>query len=217
MDGFISHSDIVDTKQFTCSLSLSHVYQIDQSSPNVWRGVCAVTATDLEYVELSGSSALSAIGEPSGQPRGVSILTSSADGSLLATVDLLRPHILWIWSLGETPRLVMALIHESTVRQAVWHPEKTELLIATANSLVPAVRHWSPLRKPVIVKIPVARSDGGKYDIRRLAAAGSSEVSLFWAGSAEEYVLGHILQDDGTPRFEVVHTIAQMPSGSTVR
>lgn len=154
------------------------------------------------------------ITEPSGPPRGVSIMTFSSDGSLLASVDQARPNIVWIWALGAAPGLISALVHEHPVRQVVWHPSMTAFLITTANSFVAAAHYWSSTSDPVVVRIPVPCSESGKYDVRWLSS-GQDQDSRFWFGTPEDYVLGYIEDQGGIPQFKVVYSVhSKVPTGS---
>ncbi|KAL4909932.1 S25 ribosomal protein-domain-containing protein [Aspergillus multicolor] len=63
--------DLLGTKTFSCSSTLSHVLQIDQYSPSIWRERYASGGMALEYAEPSNSSAFLNLPEPTGTPRGV--------------------------------------------------------------------------------------------------------------------------------------------------
>ncbi|KAF5855375.1 hypothetical protein ETB97_009337 [Aspergillus alliaceus] len=193
--------DILRCRTFSCSTTLSHVFQIDDNSPSIWRERYATADGTLEYAESSSSSAFSITAESSGPPRGVSIMAFSFHGSLLATVDQTRPNIVWIWNLESAAVLVSALVHEHSVRQAVWHPSETQLLIVTANSAPAAVRSWTPDGQPSIIRIPTSRSDTGRYDARWLPS-NQGDNAKFWFGTTEDYTLGHIEGEDGTSQFQ---------------
>ncbi|GAB1217919.1 hypothetical protein ATERTT37_007162 [Aspergillus terreus] len=194
--------EILRTKTFSCSTSLSHVFEIDQHSPRIWRERCISADGVLEYAESSGSSAFSTVAETSTLPRGVSTIAFSADAALMATVDQTRPNIVWVWELEPTAMLVSALVHEAAVRQVVWHPSKTEMLITTVSNAGAAVRYWSPYSVPSIVRVPVARNESGRYDARWVLPGQEGE-SMVWVGSPEDYVLGYLEGDDGALRFQV--------------
>lgn len=138
-------------------------------------------------------------------------MTFSANGAFLSTVDQTRPNIVWIWDLQKTSSLVSTLVHEHPVRQVVWHPSRTELLITTANGAVPAVRNWSLDRPPSIVTVPLSRSENGKYDVRWVSLA-QDDVSLVWLGTPEEYVLGHLSLEDENQQFAVLNAVSNRPS-----
>ncbi|KAI9932243.1 hypothetical protein ASPWEDRAFT_68245 [Aspergillus wentii DTO 134E9] len=198
--------DILKNKTFSCSTSLSHVFHIDPNSPSIWRERYADSDGDLEYAEASGSSAFSTVTDPSGPPRGVSIMAFSSDGSLLGTVDQTRPNIVWVWALGSTPGLVTALVHEHAVRQVIWHPSKTQLLITTANSSMAAVRYWSLDSQPMVIRVPIPRNESGRYDVRWLSS-GEDDDSRFWFGTPEDYILGDIRDQDGTLQFQSFYSV----------
>ncbi|GAB1199230.1 hypothetical protein APSETT444_008576 [Aspergillus pseudonomiae] len=198
--------DILRCKTFSCSTTLSHVFQIEDNSPSIWRERFATADGTLEYAESSSSSAFSITAETSGPPRGVSIMAFGCKGNLLATVDQTRPNIVWIWNLESTAVLVSALVHEHPVKQVAWHPSKIQLLIITANNTVAAVRSWTPEGQPSIIYIPTSRSDSGRYDMKWLSC-NQGEDSKFWFGTAEEYTLGRIESEGDTPQFKVLNTI----------
>lgn len=132
-------------------------------------------------------------------------MTFSPDGDMLVTVDSMRPNVVWVWSLDGTPRLASALVHEQPVRQVLWHPSESQLLINTVTNFLPAVRWWSPDHHPVIARVPTQRSESGKYDIKWLA--GPDHGSIFWIGSSEEYVVGYLSAEDGAVQFEVLNSV----------
>ncbi|KAL3467546.1 Quino protein amine dehydrogenase [Aspergillus heterothallicus] len=206
VDGTI---DLLRSKTFSCYATFSHVFQIDQHSPSIWRERYAAGGMSLEYAESSSSSAFSTLPESSNTPRGVSMIGFSHNGALLSTVDLTRPNIVWIWSLEDTPTLVSALVHEHAVRQAVWHHSSAQLLITTANGAVPSVRYWSPDRAPSVVRIPVSRTENARLDVRWLPL-DEGDGSRFWFGTPDEYVLGYIELEgqQGMAHFQCLSTLA---------
>ncbi|KAL4873814.1 hypothetical protein BDV12DRAFT_53428 [Aspergillus spectabilis] len=207
--------DLLRSKTFSCLSTLSHVFQIDQHSPSIWRERYAAGGMSLEYAEASSSSAFSTVVEPTSTPRGVSSMGFSHDGNLLSTVDQARPNIVWIWSLENAPILVSALVHEHVVRQVVWHHSKTQLLITTASNTLPSVRYWSTHRPPYVVRVPVSRNEGGRYDVRWLSA-DENEPSRFWFGSQDDYVLGFIEKnEEHGAGFQCLNTIAGTISSSS--
>lgn len=143
--------------------------------------------------------------ESLGPPRGVLTMTFSPDGHLLATVDTARQNVVWIWSLEGTPTLASALVHEQPVRQIVWHSSSPQLLINTITNTLPAIRWWSPHGHPLIARVPIQRSDNGKYDVRWVA--GSNVDSPFWFSSPEQHVIGYLSTCEGAVEFEVLNSV----------
>ncbi|KAL2871818.1 Quino protein amine dehydrogenase [Aspergillus lucknowensis] len=207
--------DLLRSKTFTCLATLSHIFQIEQHSPCIWRERYAVGGMSLEYTESSSSSSFTTIPDTSTTLRGVSMMGFSHNGALLSTVDQTRPNIVWIWDLADTPLLISALVHEHAVRHVVWHHSNTQLLITTANGALPTVRNWSPHRPPYIVRVPVSRNESGRFDVRWLSSDGS-ESSRFWFGTPDDYVLGYIdPEEHGTARFQCFNTLTgQVAPGS---
>ncbi|KXG49262.1 uncharacterized protein PGRI_031320 [Penicillium griseofulvum] len=198
--------DLLRTRTFSSATTLSHVFQTDQQYPNIWRERYTSAVGDAEYAETSCSSALSMSPESAGPPRGVLTMTFSPDGRLLATVDTARQNVVWIWSLEGTPRLESALVHEQPVRQIVWHPSTPQLLINTITHTLPVIRWWSPQSHPLIARVPVQRTESGKYDVRWVA--GSSTDSPFWFSSPEQHVIGYLSSYEGGVEFEVLNSVS---------
>ncbi|KAJ5195674.1 hypothetical protein N7449_006153 [Penicillium cf. viridicatum] len=198
--------DLLRTRTFSSATTLSHVFQTDQQCSNIWRERYTSAAGDAEYAEASSSSALSMSPESSGPPRGILTMTFSPDGRLLATVDTTRQNVVWIWSLDGTPTLASALVHEQPVRQIVWHPSSPQLLINTITNTLPAIRWWSPHDHPLIARVPIQRSENGKYDVRWVV--GSNADSPFWFSSPEQHVIGYLSTCDGAVEFEVLNSVS---------
>ncbi|KAL2853366.1 Quino protein amine dehydrogenase [Aspergillus pseudoustus] len=200
--------DLLRSRTFACSATLSHVLQTEQHSPSIWRERYSAGGASLEYAEASGSSAFTMLPEPSTIQRGVLMMGFSHNGALLSTVDQTRPNIVWIWGLDGTTVLVSALVHEHAVRQVVWHHSSLQLLITTANSALPGVRYWSPHRTPSIVRIPASRNENAKLDVRWLPS-DEGDGSRFWFGTPDDYALGFIEQgEQGTTQFQYLNTLA---------
>ncbi|KAL6720559.1 hypothetical protein ACLMJK_002483 [Lecanora helva] len=95
--------------------------------------------------------------EPS---RAISIMTFSADGSLLATKDDLLSSTVWIWSLS-TFTVYSILIHHSPVKHIAWHPTAVDLLLIQCAIPEPSVHFWkSTWEAPRIVNVPLERQAG---------------------------------------------------------
>lgn len=90
----------------------------------------------------------------------------------------------------------------------------TSLLITTVNSAVAVAHYWSPETHPVVVRIPVSRSESGKYDVRWLSSGQDGDLR-FWFGTPEDYVLGYIEDLRGLRQFRVFYTVhSKFPTGS---
>ncbi|KAJ5925865.1 hypothetical protein N7454_007375 [Penicillium verhagenii] len=209
--------DLLRTRTFSSSTTLSHVFPMDTSSPSIWRERYTTAMGDAEYAEATSSSALNMSPESPGPSRGVAIMTFSPDGMLLATVDTMRSNVVWIWALDGTPRLASVLVHENPVRQLVWHPSTPQLLINAITTNLPVARWWSPQSHPVIARVPTQKSESGKYEVKWLV--GSDHDSAFWFGSSEEYLVGYLSADETSVQFEVLNSVTNRgyPAGSVSR
>lgn len=205
-----SFAMLLTSSKFTCSTTLSHTFQIDTHSPMIWRERMSPEGK-LEYAEASSSSAFTtATSDSSNLPRGVSALSFSYNGNLLATIDQTRPNIVWIWSLGTSINLESALVHEHNIRNISWNPRAQELLITTSNSAFAVVHVWSLGRNPVIAGIPVGRSEAGRYDVTWVIATARDEPETFWFYTPDDAVLGHVrVGDDGHGSFNMLHSVSQ--------
>ncbi|KAJ5746932.1 uncharacterized protein N7511_008628 [Penicillium nucicola] len=202
--------DLLRARTFSSATTLSHIFPPDQQAPTIWRERYINADGDAEYAEATSSSALSMSPESAGSPRGVLTMAFSPDGHLLATVDTMRQNVVWIWSLEGTPKLASALVHEQPVRQILWHPSTPQLLINTITNTLPAIRWWSPQDHPVIARVPVNRSESGKYDVRW---EGSDADSAFWFGSTEEYAIGYLSAGDNGVEFELLNSVSSKAGG----
>ncbi|GLI72075.1 hypothetical protein PoHVEF18_000243 [Penicillium ochrochloron] len=203
--------DLLRTRTFSSSITLSHVFPADQIAPTIWRERFTSALGDGDYVETISSSAANMSPESSGPLRGVTMLTFSSDGNLLATVDSTRSNVVWIWALDGTPRLAAALVHEQPVRQLTWHPSTPQLLINTITNTLPTIRWWSPNTHPVIARVPTQRSESGKYEVKWLAE--SEPDSAFWFASTDEYVVGYLSAEDDSVKFEVLNSVTSQGYG----
>ncbi|KAJ5359653.1 uncharacterized protein N7496_012066 [Penicillium cataractarum] len=203
--------DLLRTRTFSSSITLSHVFPADQHAPSIWRERFTSALGDADYVETSSSSASNMSPESSGLPRGITIMTFSSDGTLLATVDSMRSNVVWIWALDGSPRLASALVHEQPVRQLAWHPSTPQLLINTITNNLPTIRWWSPNAHPVIARVPTHKSESGKYEVKWLAE--SEPDSAFWFASTEEYVVGYLSAEDDLVKFEVLNSVTSQGYG----
>ncbi|KAJ5241524.1 uncharacterized protein N7469_003115 [Penicillium citrinum] len=204
--------DLLRTRTFTCSTTLSHVFPHDQASPKIWRERSTSALGDAEYAETTSSSAFNMSPESSGPPRGVQIMAFSPDGAMLATVDTMRPNVVWVWSQDDTPRLVSALVHEQPVRQVAWNPSTPQMLINTITNNLPTIRWWSPHDQPVITRVPTQKSESGKYEVKWLA--GAENDSTFWFASTEEYIVGYLSEENDVVGFEVLNSVSSRGYGS---
>ncbi|KAJ5088522.1 hypothetical protein N7456_012138 [Penicillium angulare] len=204
--------DLLRTRTFSSSTTLSHAFPTDQNSPVIWRERHTSAMGDAEYAETTSSSALNMSPELPGPPRGVAIMSFSPDRNLLSTVDTMRSNVVWIWALDGSPRLASILVHEQPVRQLVWHPSTPQLLINTITNTLPSVRWWSPQSHPVIARVPTHKNESGKYELKWLA--GSDNDSVFWFGSSEEYVVGYLSAEEQSVQFEVLNSLTNQGYGS---
>lgn len=108
------------------------------------------------------------------------------------------------------PALETALVHEQTVKNMSWHPKKQELLITTANTTVSVVHHWSREQPPVILELPISRSEAGRYDVTWVRSADLEPMGYFWFSNAEDAVLGRVIVDDaGSASFDSLHVVSR--------
>lgn len=198
--------------KFSCSTTLSHTFYINANSPRIWRERMSPEG-DFEYAEAMSSSAFMALGSEttSSLPKGVSILQFSSHGEFLATLDQTRANIVWIWAMNSPPVLVTVLVHDHNVKNLTWHPNKQELLITTANNTVALVHLWSRNRDPVIIQIPISRSESARYEATWVRHKAIQEMQLFWFSNGEDAVLGHITVNEAMDKhsFSALYAISR--------
>ncbi|KAJ5712052.1 hypothetical protein N7488_006208 [Penicillium malachiteum] len=204
--------DLLRSRTFSSSTTLSHAFPSDQIAPTVWRERSTSPLGDAEYAETTSSSALNMSPELPGPPRGVAVMAFSPDGTILATVDTMRSNVVWIWALDGSPRLATIMVHEQPVRQLLWHPSTPQLLINAITNALPTVRWWSPQTHPVISRVPTQKNESGKYELKWLSVP--NEDSAFWFGSSEEYVIGYLSADEQSVQFEVLNSVSNQGYGS---
>ena len=71
---------------------------------------------------------------------GISLMSWSCDGTILATVNENMPHAVWVWEV-EQAELSTVLLHISPVKAVEWAPQGHSLAICTGS---PRVYLWSP-------------------------------------------------------------------------
>uniref|UniRef100_A0A093UVV6 WD repeat-containing protein WRAP73 n=1 Tax=Talaromyces marneffei PM1 TaxID=1077442 RepID=A0A093UVV6_TALMA len=203
--------DLLNTRTFSCSTTLSHTFHINAESPRVWRERMSPDGK-LEYAEAASSSAFITAGNDSTSqlPRGISMLQFSPHGDFLATVDQTRPNIVWIWAMTTPPALETALVHEHNIKNMLWHSKNQELLIITANTILAVVHLWSRERSPVISEIPISRSEAGRYDITWVKSGDLAPLGYFWFSNSEDAILGRIVvNDEGNAPFDSHHVVSR--------
>ncbi|KAF3391949.1 WD repeat-containing protein WRAP73 [Talaromyces pinophilus] len=202
--------DLLNTRTFSCSTTLSHTFQINVESPRVWRERMSPDGK-LEYVEAASSSAFITAGDSTSQlPRGVSLLQFSPHGDFFATVDQTRPNIVWIWAMSTPPSLETGLVHEHNVKNISWHSKNQQILITTANTTLAVVYLWSTEQPPVISELPISRSEAGRYDVTWVRSGDLEALGYFWFSNAEDAVLGRVTVDDeGNAPFDSIHVVSR--------
>ena len=117
-------------------------------------------------------------------PRGISVLTFSPDGFMLAIKDDSLPTSVWIWSL-HTFTVIAILIHHSPVKRLIWHPKEADLLLIHCAIPEPSIHLWkSNWEAPRIISLPLDRR-GGKLEANWLLSPQPSHFKIFLCSSLQ--------------------------------
>jgi hypothetical protein len=144
--------------------------------------------------------------DPSTAGLGISPIAFDRTGKRLATVVQAFPNAVWVWFIGgQTIQLLALLVHEKDVKQILWSPLITELLMIIVDSDIPIVRQLMLEREPRSVPIPL-KNRGGKYEARWLKTRMDDRPDIFLFGSPTEYLVGHIVEDKEGAKFKGIET-----------
>jgi WD40 repeat protein len=109
---------------------------------------------------------------PTNKPNpklGISLMSWSSDGTLLATVNENMPHAVWVWEV-EQAELSTVVLHISPVKSVEWAPQGHSLAICTGS---PRVYLWSP----------------GGASVVHVPLPGFSAFKVAWSPGADSFVL----------------------------
>ena len=181
-------------KQFSPIFSLYHPATIMLPKAGVWE----------EQVNASKERSYVAAPQPASPPtsqslaklnsatHGVSVIAINSDESMAATRNDFIPTTVWIWSLT-TCTVMEVLIHHSPVKQIIWHPSQSDLLLIHCAIPEPAVHLWKTTwHAPRIVSLPLPRR--GRLEASWLKKSSDDTFNLLIT-SAHHYTTGRISSD----------------------
>ena len=135
----------------------------------------------------------SSLGKSNNQLHGVSVVAFNSDRTLVATKSDSVPTTVWIWSLS-TATVIDVLIHHSPVKQIMWHPSQSDLLLLHCAIAEPAVHLWKTTwHAPRIVTLPL-RQTGGRLETSWLKDSTGESFNVM-IGSAHQYTTSCISPD----------------------
>ncbi|KAF2815793.1 TolB, C-terminal domain-containing protein [Mytilinidion resinicola] len=204
--GWDKRVTLLSTKTFSPVVFLDHTPTIQISTGTVWT----------EMVSALSSRSYSVTAQPVSPPKvasppndpapklGISLTTSNADGTLIATRDDSTPTTVWIWDLSQlAPKTV--IIQHAPVRQLLWHPTIPDLLLIQCIQDDPIVYIWSASSDgPEIITIGLQKPAGtapARLEARWLITPTNKKPTIVF-GHAQGYVLLWPNGRDSILRFE---------------
>ncbi|KAF3104004.1 hypothetical protein TWF569_007792 [Orbilia oligospora] len=137
---------------FNKVVEMRHTIEIKLMATDVWSEELSVLG-ERHYTLITPPVSLPTVDSLASDPVpkiGVSVISFSADGTLVATKDERMPNSIWVWSLESLAPLAI-LVQLSQVKAIQWHPSRGDLLAvvcgADPNSVnttnMPSVYLWS--------------------------------------------------------------------------
>ncbi|KAK6353153.1 hypothetical protein TWF696_005142 [Orbilia brochopaga] len=138
--------------QFNKVIEMRHTLEMKQPATDVWSEELSVHG-DRHYTLITPPVNLPTVESPASDPNpkiGVSVISFSADGTLVVTKDERMSTSVWIWSLESLTPLAI-LVQLSQVKAIQWHPSRGDLLAVVcgadpnnaSTSNIPSVYLWS--------------------------------------------------------------------------
>ncbi|KAF6231762.1 hypothetical protein HO173_010064 [Letharia columbiana] len=133
------------------------------------------------------------LGKSNNPSYGISVIAFNSDGSLVASRNDVVPTTVWIWSLS-TGTAIDVLIHHSPVKQIIWHPSQSDLLLIHCAIPEPAIHLWKTTwHAPRILMLPLLRI-GGRLEASWLKSLTDESFNLM-ISSAHQYTTVRISPD----------------------
>lgn len=133
------------------------------------------------------------LGKSNNPSYGISVIAFNSDGTLVASRNDVVPTTVWIWSLS-TGTVIDVLIHHSPVKQIIWHPSQSDLLLIHCAIPEPAIHLWKTTwHAPRILMLPLLRI-GGRLEASWLKSLNDESFNLI-ISSAHQYTTVRISPD----------------------
>jgi hypothetical protein len=131
---------------------------------------------------------------------GLSTIAFNANGTLVATRDDSAPTTVWLWDLTKLTA-TSVLIQHSPVKQLLWHPTMTSLLLIQCSHEEPTVYFYDTVNSiPYPLDIPLQKTTG-RLEARWLSTAADKKPALL-LGDAHTFVVVWPKGKDQILRFE---------------
>ena len=180
--------------QFSPVASFHHPSSIQLPEVDIWQEqLNASKSRTYAIAPQPASPPSSTVGaKASGPIHGISTMSFSGDGTLLATKNDSIPTTVWIWSL-QSGRPVAVLIHHSPVKQISWHPQQSDLLLIHCAIPDPAIHLWkSTWSAPMIITLPLSNT-GGRLEAHWLRSLDLDSYNILLT-STHSYITAQISQ-----------------------
>ncbi|KAK6539902.1 hypothetical protein TWF694_008737 [Orbilia ellipsospora] len=138
--------------KFNKAIEMRHTTEMKIFATDIWSEELSVLG-ERNYTLITPPVNLPTLESPASDPNpkiGVSIISFSPDGLLVATKDERMPSSVWIWSLENLTTLAV-LVQLSPVKMVQWHPSRGDLLAVVcgtdpnggSTNSTPAAYLWS--------------------------------------------------------------------------
>ncbi|TID18082.1 WD40 repeat-like protein [Venturia nashicola] len=114
---------------------------------------------------------------------GLSILSSNADGTMVATRDDSAPTTVWLWDLTKLAASAV-LIQHSPIKKLLWHPTLPSILLIQCSHDEPTIYLYNTISAvPYPVILPMRKSTGSKFEAKWLQTTSTQKPSLVFSDS----------------------------------
>ncbi|KAF2843548.1 WD40 repeat-like protein [Patellaria atrata CBS 101060] len=175
---------LLSTRTFSPNVFLDHAPTIHLPTGEVWQ----------ETVSTSSPRRLTMAPQPFTPPiapttpsdsslkQGVSLISFNSDGTLVATRSDSFPTTVWIWDLTRLTPLTV-LVQHSAVRQLLWHPSRSELLLTHCTQDEPIIYLYDSMKTvPQLLSLASHfTKPGPRQDARWLHRSSSQRPGIMFS------------------------------------
>jgi hypothetical protein len=165
-----------------------------------------------EHVSASSQRSYSTVQQPIAPPTaldspsnqtpksGLSLITFNADGTVLATRDDSTPTTVWIWDLKKLSAAAV-LIQHSPIKQLLWHPTVSSLLLIQCSHDEPTFYFYDSLNAiPYTTTVPFQKSSG-RLELKWLLTPADKKPAVL-VGDLHSFMVSWPEGKDQILRFE---------------
>ncbi|KAK8245229.1 hypothetical protein HDK77DRAFT_247337 [Phyllosticta capitalensis] len=179
--GYDSRVTLLGTRTFSPTVFLDHTPLVQLAGGDVWQEQVPATSKR-DYTVAAQPISAPVVPAPASEPLskvGISVVSFSGDGTLVATRDDSMPTCVWIWDLARLAARTV-LIQHAPVKSLSWHPNIPNLLLVHCAQEDPVVYLWDAAEsRPRIVRTPFKKSNG-KMEAAWLAGSIQRKPALLF-------------------------------------